>query len=83
MRRLVGRDARRAYRVITREQDLSAEPRGVLRRWLFRARVVFLGLSHKLTPARRVLFGLAILAALMGLFKINAVVETERFSVDF
>jgi serine phosphatase RsbU (regulator of sigma subunit) len=83
LRRLVGRDARRAYRVITREQDLSAEPRGVLRRWLFRARVVFLGLSHKLTPARRVLFGLAILAALMGLFKINAVVETERFSVDF
>jgi hypothetical protein len=82
LRRLVGRDARQAYRVITREQDLSAEPSGFLRRPLFRAKIVFLGLAHKLTPARRVLFGLAILAALLGLFKFNAVFETERISVD-
>ncbi len=83
MRRTVGRDARQAYRVITREQDLSAEPRGWLRRGFFRAKVLFLGLSYKLTPARRVLFAVAILAAVFGLFKINAVIETTRVNVDF
>ena len=83
MRRTVGRDARQAYQVITREQDLSAEPRGWLRRGFFRAKVLFLGLSYKLTPARRVLFAVAILAAVFGLFKINAVIETTRVNVDF
>jgi sigma-B regulation protein RsbU (phosphoserine phosphatase) len=83
MRRTVGRDARQAYRVITREQDLSVEPKGWLRRGFFRVKVVFLGLSYKLTPARRVLFAVAILAAVFGLFKINAVIETTRVNVDF
>lgn len=83
MRRVIGRDARQAYRVITREQDLSAEPRGFVRRWFFRTKVLFLGLAYKLTPARRVLFAVAILAALLGLVKVNAVVETERITVDF
>jgi len=83
LRQLVGRDARQAYRVITREQDFSAEPSGRLRRWFFRARVVFLGLAYKLTPARRVLFGLAILAAVLGLFRFHAVVESKQISVDF
>lgn len=69
--------------MITREQDLSAEPTGWFRRPFFRAKIVFLGLAHKLTPARRVLFGVAILAALLGLLKFNAVVDTERISVDF
>ncbi|HVN75302.1 MAG TPA: PP2C family protein-serine/threonine phosphatase [Thermoanaerobaculaceae bacterium] len=83
LRRLVGRDARQAYRVITREQDLAAEPRGRLRRLFFRAKIVFLGLSYKLTPARRVLFGVAILAAVLGLFRFNATVESQRITVDF
>ncbi len=79
----MGPDARQAYRVITREQDLSSEPGGRLRRWLFRAKVVFLGLSYKLTPARRVLFGVAILAALLGLVRFKIVVESQQVSVDF
>ncbi len=83
MRRVIGRDARQAYRVITREQDLSAEPRGFVRGWFFRTKVLFLGLAYKLTPARRVLFAVAILAALLGLVRVNAVVETERITVDF
>ena len=83
MRRTVGRDARRAYQVITREQDLSAEPRGWLRRGFFRARVLFLGLSYKLTPARRALFAVAVIAAFFGLFKFNAVINTQRVNIDF
>ncbi|MDD5562815.1 MAG: PP2C family protein-serine/threonine phosphatase [Thermoanaerobaculaceae bacterium] len=69
--------------MITREQDLSAEPRGWLRRGLFRAKVLFLGLSYKLTPARRVLFAAAIVAAIFGLFKFNAVIDTTRVNIDF
>ncbi len=40
-------------------------------------------MSYKLTPARRALFAVAILAAVFGLFKINAVIETTRVNVDF
>jgi sigma-B regulation protein RsbU (phosphoserine phosphatase) len=49
LRRLFERDAAQAYRVLTREQDFSKEPAGRLRRWFFRAKVLFLGLSFKLT----------------------------------
>jgi sigma-B regulation protein RsbU (phosphoserine phosphatase) len=82
LRRLVGREAREAYRVITRDQDLSLEPKGWLRRFLFRVKVVFLGLSYKLTPARRVLFAIAIVAALLGNLKFDVVTKTEHIRVD-
>jgi sigma-B regulation protein RsbU (phosphoserine phosphatase) len=83
LRRLFRGDARQAYRVLTREQDLSREPRGRVRRWFFRAKVVFLGLSFKLTPVRRVLFGASILAALLGLLSGQVVIETTRFTIGF
>ena len=67
LRRLFGRDAAQVYRVLTREEDLSKEPAGRFKRFFFRAKVVFLGLSYKLTPARRVLFGVSIIAVLLGL----------------
>jgi serine phosphatase RsbU (regulator of sigma subunit) len=69
--------------VLTREQDLSQEPAGRIKRLFFRAKVVFLGLSYKLTPARRVLFGVSILAALLGLIRFNAVIDTKRVFVNF
>ncbi len=68
--------------MITREQDLSAEPTGRLRRWLFRAKITFLGLSAKLTPARRVLFGVAIAAAVLGVLQIRFVVDQEQVSLN-
>ena len=83
LRRLFDRDAAQAYRVLTREQDLSKEPSGRLKRLLFRAKVVFLGLSYKLTPARRVLFAVSIIAALFGLIRFNAVIETRDIQVNF
>ncbi len=82
MRRLFQRDAAQAYRVLTREQDFSHEPRGRLRRAFFRAKVVFLGLAFKLTPARRVLFGVSIIAALLGLFRFTANVDGQTVSVS-
>ena len=83
LRRLFQTDAAQAYRVLTREQDLSNEPRGRLRRFLFRAKVVFLGLSFKLTPARRVLFGVSMLAALLGFVNGRVVVDTKTVTVGF
>jgi sigma-B regulation protein RsbU (phosphoserine phosphatase) len=82
LRRLFERDAAQAYRVLTREQDLSKEPAGRVKRWFFRAKVLFLGLSFKLTPARRVLFGVSILAALLGLLKFRPVIQTRDISVS-
>ena len=81
--RLFDRDAAHAYRVLTRDRPAEAEPAGRLRRWWFRARVVFVGLAFKLTPARRVLFGIAILTALLGLFRFNATIESGHVTIDF
>jgi hypothetical protein len=82
LRRLFDRDAAQAYRVLTREQDLSREPSGRLKRFFFRAKVVFLGLSYKLTPARRVLFAVSIIAAFFGLIRFNAVIKTQDIQVN-
>jgi hypothetical protein len=82
LRRLFGRDAAQVYRVLTREQDLSMEPAGRLKRFFFRVKVVFLGLSYKLTPARRVLFAVSIIAALVGLLQFRARVAAQDISVS-
>jgi len=82
LRRLFGRDAAQVYRVLTREQDLSREPAGRFKRFFFRVKVVFLGLSYKLTPARRVLFGVSILAALLGLLQLRARIAAQDISVS-
>lgn len=64
-RRLFERDASAAYRVLSREEP--AEPEEPFRRLLHRLRVVFLGLSYKLSPARRLLFLACLLFTLFGL----------------
>src|SRR5688572_33285841 len=70
VRRLVDRDLPRAFTVLTRDQTGDPEPKGGLRRFLWRGRVVFLGLCFKLTPARRAIFALSILAAILGIFNL-------------
>src|SRR4051812_31254602 len=67
VRRLFDRDAGRAYDVLTREHRQEAEPAKGLRRFLFRAKLAFLGLSYKLTPPRRLLFAGSLLAFALGL----------------
>lgn len=68
VRRLFDRDAARAYAVLTREHSAVPEPKGRLKRFLFRAKLAFLGLSYKLTPPRRLLFAGSLLAFVLGLF---------------
>src|SRR6185295_18799113 len=55
LQRLFKKDAVQAYSVLTRDQ-LEKEPKGRCSRFVHRIRIVFLGLSYKLTPARRLLF---------------------------
>jgi sigma-B regulation protein RsbU (phosphoserine phosphatase) len=68
LQRLFDRDAARAYQVLTREHSQEAEPKRGLRRLFFRTKLAFLGLSYKLTPPRRLLFGFSLVAFFLGLF---------------
>jgi phosphoserine phosphatase RsbU/P len=67
IKRLFDRDAPTAYSVLTREHARLPEPKGRWRRLLFRTRLAFLGLSYKLTPARRVVFALSLVCLVVGL----------------
>ena len=59
--RLFTRDTAEAYRYFTRNTDprkLAAEP--WYRRWAIRIRLVFIGFTMRLSPARRALYGLSV-----------------------
>ena len=71
LRRLFDRDAAHAFGVVTREHD-GAEPKGKLRRFFYRAKILFLGLSFKLSPPRRVLFGISIILSLLAIQNLNS-----------
>jgi sigma-B regulation protein RsbU (phosphoserine phosphatase) len=85
VRRLFDRDASQAYSVLTRDHAGLPEPKKRLRRLIFRARLVFLGLSYKLTPARRLLFAAALVGMVVGMLgaKFDWVSGKQRFTVDF
>ncbi len=68
-RRLFDEDATRAYKVLTRDQEAGPEPGTDIKRLLYRLKVIFLGLSYKLTPARRALFVICLLLAFLGLLR--------------
>jgi len=68
---LFQRDAPRAYSVLTRDHASDPEPQGWLPRALFRTRVLFLGLSYKLTPVRRILFAASLVLALVGVLEVR------------
>jgi hypothetical protein len=70
LHRLFQREAVEAYGVLTRDHA-APEPVDGWKRFWHRVRIVFLGLSYKLTPARRILFAGAMLAFLVGLFDVQ------------
>lgn len=78
VQRLFDRDAARAYQVLTRDHSQEAEPKKGLRRFLFRTKLAFLGLSSKLTPARRLLFAVSLLAFAVGLFSDSGIAFTAK-----
>ena len=71
VQRLFTRDARDAYRFFTRHIDEGAfAGLSPLQRFSLRARLVFLALTLKLSPARRALFGAALVAFVVGLLEL-------------
>lgn len=86
VRRMFDKDAIRAYAVLTRGHDAEPEPKGGIGRFFYRAKLTFLGLSYKLTPARRMLFAGSLLAFFIGMFGDPMEVKVSgepRFLVDF
>src|SRR3954465_3338853 len=71
LQRLFTRDTRDAYKFFTRHRDADAMQRLPWhRRFVAEARILFLAFSMKLSPARRVVFGGALLLAVVGLFNL-------------
>jgi hypothetical protein len=79
--RLFRSDAAEAYQVLTRDHRGEPEPEGRLRRLLHRIRMLFLGVSYKLTPARRLLFAAGLLSAVLGLAHCSILVDDSRLNV--
>jgi phosphoserine phosphatase RsbU/P len=82
LRRLFNRDAATAYDVLTREHGPEAGPKKGLKRFLFQAKIAFLGLSYKLSPARRLLFAGSLLAFIIGLTG-NNTFSSKRVVIEF
>ena len=70
-RRMFDRDAVEAYEVLSREHR-AAEPEDEFERSWHRIKAFFLGLSSKLSPARRLLFVLGVALLLWGLIDLFA-----------
>ncbi len=67
LRRLFDRDAKGAYSVLMRDREAQVEKVSGLKRYLLSAKLLFLSLSEKLSPRRRLLFAVAIVAAVVGI----------------
>ena len=71
LRRLVNRDAKGAYSVLMRDRESQVEKVQGLKRLFLDAKLLFLSVSEKLSPRRRLLFGVAIVATALGLLNPN------------
>jgi phosphoserine phosphatase RsbU/P len=79
VQRLFTRDAREAYRFFARSIDRDAlAPLPWYKRWFTHTRLFFLAFTLKLSPARRVLYGVALLMALVGLLQLFRGLEIVR-----
>jgi hypothetical protein len=64
--RELSRDTSRALGILTRERANDVVPKGWLRRFLHRVPIIFLGLSFKLSAARRMLSAVCLVLTLIG-----------------
>lgn len=82
LRRLFSRDAARAYEVLTRERREDKRSRNPGHRFVEGFRLAFLGLSDKLTPARRFLFAASLVSALLALVNIQFYLGGKSVRLD-
>ena len=86
LRRLFDQDATRAYSVLTRDQKGLDEQGKSGRVFLHKVKVLFLGLSFKLSPARRLLFVACLLFVILGLTQpseLDFVLGERYFRIGF
>ncbi len=82
VRRLLGRDAREAYAVLTKDQPDDLAAAGRVKRFLHQFRLLFRGMSSKLSPVRRLLFVSSLVAAALGFLQIRATGSSAGVQVD-
>lgn len=78
--RMFRRDASRALAVLTQERGSRREGKAGL---LETVQLLFVGLSFKLTPARRILFAAALVAAALGIADMTVNLVPGYISVDW
>ncbi|MCP4203031.1 MAG: serine/threonine-protein phosphatase [bacterium] len=67
LKRLFGEDASKAYRVLSRDQDAPPEGTDEVLGFFRRTKILFIGISRRLSPARRLIFAVSVLATILGL----------------
>ncbi len=67
LKRMFGEDASKAYRVLSRDQDVPQDDGAQVRGFFRRTKILFIGISRKLSPARRLIFAVSVLATVLGL----------------
>jgi hypothetical protein len=82
LRRLFDRDAARAFAVLTRDHDTDGtRPASFLKRLAVYTRLAFLGISYKLSPARRAVFAGALICAVLGIVDVRFAVSRHVTNV--
>ena len=79
LRRLVDRDAPRVYSVLMRDRPAGAQPARGFRRLLRDARLLFLSVSEKLSPPRRLLFALSLVCGVLGLTDVQFTMNSTDY----
>jgi hypothetical protein len=85
VRRLLDRDAPRAIRMLVGEPPPGeTAARGRVARFFSQARLLFLGISYRLSPPRRFVFGVSVLFFFLGLvrFDFNLDQQGSRLRID-
>src|ERR1044071_4068349 len=70
LQRLFTRDTRDAYKFFTRGLDPSVSHLPRHRRWMAYARALFMAFTMKLSPARRMVYAIALVLAFIGLLNL-------------
>jgi len=82
IRRLVDRDASRAYSVLMRDRERSPAALKGPKRWFHDGRLLYASVSEKLTPARRLLFAIGVACGMFGIFDLDFQVGEKGSSVS-
>lgn len=81
VQRLFDRDAARVWRVLTRDDTKPAAARTSRGRGWLRLKLLLLGLSARLSPERRLLFGIALVTFVFGLIRIPSLYLVVAFAL--